>query len=498
MEEEKGYDAKMKGESFGIKAAQGVLWISVFRIIQRILDFLRTIILARLLSPKDFGVMGVAVLCINLLETFSSSGIKTALIQKEGDITDYLNTSWTIQAVRGGVLGLILYFTAPYASDFFESPSALSVIKVLAFIPLLNGMKNTGIILFHKEMQFDKQAFFQTVHSITAVVVSISVAFMIKNVWALVAGALSGAIVECILSYVLHPHRPRFSFKILQAKELIRYGKWMFGTSIMTFLITEGDDAFVGKILGVTALGYYQLAYHFSNISATEIGRMISVVMLPVYSKIHGDLFRLGKAYLKVLHSVSFIIFPLTGLILIFGGDFVRIFLSEKWNSIIPALKVLSLAGCIRAISGTTGTVFKSIGKPDIVTKWQPVRLLVLIVSIYPLSKSMGIIGTSFSVLLCNLVSAVGFSIRVIQKTRIQWLIYLRNIAIPSANMCFAIVVAIFLRSILDIKALSLWQFCIGIALFICVYLCMSLINDRQIFRDLSDVVPVLPRVRRR
>ena len=138
-------DAK---ESLAKKVIRGGLWVVALRIINRGLGFVRTIILARLLAPEDFGLLGIAMLAVATLETFSQTGFHQALIQKKENVESYLDTAWTISVIRGIILFGILFFTAPTVAKFFSSPLASLVIRVIAISTLLTGFRNIGIVFF--------------------------------------------------------------------------------------------------------------------------------------------------------------------------------------------------------------------------------------------------------------------------------------------------------------------------------------------------------------
>ena len=173
-------------ESLSKRVVRGGMWVFALRIIGRSLGFIRTIILARLLAPSDFGLLGIAMLAILTLETFSQTGFQVALVQKKENVESYLDTAWTVSAIRGTLLFLILFFSAPMAAAFFNLPQATLVIKILAVSSLLSGTKNIGIIFFQKELKFKKQFVYDFSAILADLAVSISLAFILRSVWALV------------------------------------------------------------------------------------------------------------------------------------------------------------------------------------------------------------------------------------------------------------------------------------------------------------------------
>ena len=220
------------------------------------------------------------------------------------------------------------------------------------------------------------------------------------------------------MSYLIHPYRPHLSSDLGKAKKLFGFGKWILGSSILIFLITQGDDIFVGKLLGATALGFYQLAYRISNMPATEITHVISQVSFPAYSKLQDDLAKLREAYLRVLQVTTFLSFPIAGLIFVLAPDFTKILLGEKWMPMVPAMQVLAIFGAIRAFGATTGSIFQGVGRPSILTKLAAIQLLMMIAIIYPLTNEFGIFGTAIAILIPNLITQIFTSTYILTLQR--------------------------------------------------------------------------------
>jgi len=392
------------GKTLSQRTVRGGFWVFLLRIVNRGFSLIRLIILARILSPDDFGLMGIALLTMATLETLTQTGFQAALIQKKEDIKSYLDSAWTVLILRGFILFAILYFIAPYAAIFFKSPKALSIIRVIGFSILFQAFTNIGVIYFQKELEFNKQFIYQFSGTLADFIVAISAVLILKNVWALVLGLLAGNAVRCFVSYLIHPYRPHLSKDLGKAKELFGFGKWIMGSSILIFLITQGDDIFVGKLLGVTMLGFYQMAYRISNMPATEITHVISQVTFPAYSKLQDDIPKLRKAYLKVLQVTAFLSFPVAGMIFVLAPDFTMIFLGEKWMPMVPAMQALCVFGITRSIAATMGSVFYSVGRPKIQTKLAIVQLIIMAVIIYPLTVQWGILGTSLAVVIPMIV----------------------------------------------------------------------------------------------
>jgi O-antigen/teichoic acid export membrane protein len=464
-------------EPLSAKVIKGGVWVFAFRIINRVLGLVRTVVLAHLLAPQDFGLFGIGMLAIATLETFSQTGFQAALIQKKENVEAYLDTAWTVSAIRGVLLFIILVCSAPLIAAFFHSPQATLLVKVIAISTLLSGFGNIGILFFQKELEFHKQFIYEFSATLIDLTTALFLALVLRNFWALVYAGLAANFIRFLSSYILHPYRPRISFQKEKIQELLGYGKWVFASSVLIFLITQGDDIFVGRILGVTALGIYQMAYLFSNLPATEITHVISKVTFPAYSKVKDDPERLRESYLKVLQLTAFISIPLAGAIFILAPQFTKIFLGTKWLPMVPPVKILVLAGMIRSLAATTGPVFGGIGKPDIDTKWQIIRFMVLAVSIYPLTAAWHMLGTSFAVLLSISIATIGFSVMVIKQTRCGVRPFLKYIIFPSINTLVMIVMLHLIT--LHYPILTYYNFFLILIVASVVYVLSTYLLDR-------------------
>ncbi len=474
--------------SLSRRAVIGGMWVFTLKVVTRTLDLIRTIILARLLSPNDFGLMGLAVLTIGTIEAFSTTGIEGALVQKKHNINEYLDTAWTIQVLRSVFLFALLFFGAPFVARFFETPVAVNVIRVLAFMELFRGAKNIGVVYFPKELRFDKNFVMDLSGLVANMSVSIVMAFILRNVWALVYGSLAGAVVVFVMSYILQPYRPGIRFNRAEAGELLNFGKWLLGSSILGFIITQGDDAFVGKLLGITALGFYQMAYRLSNAPATEITHVISKVTFPVYSKIQDNVPRLKEAYLKVLQVTAFSSFLLTGLIFVFAPDFTRIFLGQKWMPMVPAMRILTLWGAIRSVGATTGPFFYAVGRPKILAKLQFWQLVLLVATIYPLTVRWGISGTSVSVLFAALAPNIAAYHIVIRSINCRYYDFWKMILFPTAA-AVGVYAGIFLSKGWIGAEPDIYQFILLVFLALAVYAFVIMIFEGLFGYGLKKVV---------
>jgi len=406
------------------KMAQGGAFISSLKVIRKVLSLIRLVIIGRILAPSDFGLMGIALLTMSALETFSSTGFSHALIQKKENINNYLDAVWTVLIIRGFIIFIILYLAAPYVAVFFHSTEVQSIIQVLGLTIFIHAFANIGVVFFHKELEFNKVFIYRFVGISTNFIVAILAALILRSVWALVLGLFAENVVNLIVSYLIHPYRPHFSKDFGKAKELFGFGRWVLGSNILIFVGEHIDDIFVGRVLSAMALGFYQMAYRISNMLETEITDVISSVAFPAYAKIQDQKARLKKAYFRIMRLTIAVSLPITVGMVLLAPEFTRIFLSEKWIPMITAMQLLAVAGLIKTIVSTGTPLFKGSGYPNYEFYMQLIRGFTLLLIIYPLIEFMGISGAALGVILSvagMLVIWYPFSQKII---RVSWLKY--------------------------------------------------------------------------
>jgi len=387
------------------KVTKGALWVTVSGICSRGLGIISAIILARLLLPSDYGLLAIATAIVSMMQGLTITGFGSALIQKQEKPEDFLNTAWTFELAKYFILFLIMFFLAPLFALFFKEPDAVAVMRVISFSLVFQGLRNIGIIYFRKKLDFKKQFIFNIVPQIIYIIVVIPLAFILRNVWALVWASVVKGLVVCVISYIMHPYRPHLDFNINKAKELFNFGKWILGQSIIVVLRKQGITMFVGKFSGIPMLGFYNRSEAFSTMLFQQLTQIIWQVGYPAYSQLQKVTVRLKRAYLLTLKLLTFFGLPMAGGLLILSWDFTHLFLTDKWITIVPVIQVLCLSAMVGFITTPAGIMFQAVGRPSIGTKIATAGVIILAITIYPLSLKWGITGTAVSILSSTLVT---------------------------------------------------------------------------------------------
>lgn len=465
------------------KTIRSGFWVGVSSLVINTLAFVRSIVLARLLMPEVFGLMSIASIAIRSLETFTQAGLESALIHRQKGFEEARDTTFTLLVVRGFMLALITFIISPLVAIYYERPALEAIIKIIAISFILKGFRNINTIACRKELDFKRLAYLEQTAAVINFVIVVTLTYFFRNVWALVIAQVAGTFMEAVMSFVIIPGRPRFRFDKQIARELFGYGKFITGISVVIFITTELDNALVGKVLGMDALGYYVMAYTLANLPATHITNLVTRVMFPAYSKLQNDLPALREAYLKVLRLVATFAIPAAAGMAVLAPEIVRTVYGQKWMPAVGALQVLCVFGAIRSIAATTGPLFNAVGVPKIPFYLNAAKLAMIVIVIHPMTVRYGIVGTAWAVTIPGIIMQF-FSWRLISKAkmaRVSDVIHKISVPILGALAMMVCLSGIKYIFFFDNKLIGLFVMVLGGLL---VYVLFSWRFQRKVIRD--------------
>ncbi len=379
---------------------KGIGWVGALRGSTRMISFLKTVIIARILTPSDVGLYAIAFFMLALMEVLTETGVNVVLLQKKGNVDEYISTAWIISMARSLVIAIVLLVFAPLIALFFKMPEAEGLIKLIALVPFLRGFINPSIILFQKRLQFGLDFGFRfTIFAFDALV-AILVTLVLKNPYGLIVGLIMGVVLEIFLSFVIARPWPGLYFDKQKAHEVVNRGKWITGAGFFQYLFREGDDAVVGRLLGVAALGYYQMAYKIATLPISEVADVFAKVTLPIYVNISEDKKRLKKAFWQTTMVVSSFSFVFALFLIISAHPLIIIVLGHKWLPAVPVLRIVSIYAFLRAVTQPAFTLLLALNKQEEVMLITLVGITAMFASIIPLTNAYGIVGTGASTII--------------------------------------------------------------------------------------------------
>jgi len=373
------------------------------------LAVVKSIVLARLLVPEMFGLMGLCAIVIGAIETFTRPGIGQALIQRQSSFEEARDTAFTLLLARGAILATLLILIAPFAANFYDAGELEPMLNALSITFLLGGFININTIARQKELDFRQLTLISQTSAFLGTLITLIAAYAWRNVWALVVGHIATATLHMLLSYYFIPGKPRIRFNKKISFELLSYSKFITASSIVLFVATHIDTAVIGKALGTASLGYYVLAFTFANLVTANISKLASAIMMPAYSQLQGDMPALRGAYLNTLTLVAFVTFPAAIGVIVTAEHVVQLVYGSKWAPAVPALQILLGFGLLRSIASVNGYVFEGVGKPQIPLYASVMRLAVLAPLIVPISVYFGLPGAAAAVTFAMMTQCITF-----------------------------------------------------------------------------------------
>jgi lipopolysaccharide exporter len=387
------------------EALKGISWVVLFRVSTRIISFVRTAIIARLLTPAQFGTFSIAAIILSLAEILTETGINILLVQKKESIDDYINTAWVVSIFRGFLLGILIFASAPIIALFYNTPESQLLLMTISIVPVLRGFINPSVALFVKDLKFNNEFYYRTAIFFIESVVTVFLAYMLKSPMSLVGGLIAGAIFEVGLSFMMVKPHPVFRFEKAKFTEIIQKGKWLTATGIFNYLYHNGDHLVVGKLLGTSALGLYDMAFRISIIPMSEVSDVIIKVTFPVFVKISDDLERMKRAFIRSILLVSIVSICVGAVLVLFSELIIRILLGPQWVAAAPVLQVLAIFGVIRGISISVIAPMYAAQKQEMVTVITFVSLIGMALTIVPFIQMWGLLGAGYSMIFGSVVA---------------------------------------------------------------------------------------------
>jgi O-antigen/teichoic acid export membrane protein len=386
------------------KAIHGIFWTGIAKASMQGVLFVLMVVLARLLTPDDFGIVGMAAIVTVAISMVNDRGLGTAIIQKSNLSEEHLaSVFW------GGVgFSFLLFLVTVLASFplavFFKNPIVQPVVGVQAIGFVIGSLGIVQKSILNKNLEFKKLAMMEVASAVASGVVSIALALMRFGVWSLVFGALVRDAVNVLLVWIYCRWRPRFFFSWRQFKELFAFSATVLGNDVASYAVSNMDVLIIGRMLGSEALGYYTLALNLVKMPVTRLSSVVSKVIFPAFSAIQDDIVKLHKGFLKATALLSIIIFPILLGMALFAREFITIFMGAKWMNMAMPLIILVPMGLTKSVGVIRWPVLMALGRPDVELKWNLAYVLPLAAAIY-FGAMVSLEGAAFGITLLYLIT---------------------------------------------------------------------------------------------
>lgn len=328
-----------------------------------ILRMVSTIILARLLSPADFGLIAMATVISNFAAVFKDIGLSMATVQKADIKHDQISTLFWINVVVGICITSSFIAIAPLVSWFYGQPELLFITMILGVTFIFAGLTTQHKALLTRHMKFFILGVIEVLSMLAAVVVAIVAGLCGSGYWALVLFHLSLAMGSAIGMWMAMPWRPGLPKRNSGVKEMLAFGGNITGFNFINYFARNLDDILIGRYVGSAALGLYRKAYDLLMFPIQQLTHPIAVVAIPALSQVQNKPELYCKYYLKAISSIAFISMPVVVLLYIYSIEIILILLGEQWVEAAPIFKILAITAFIQPVSTTVGVVLVSLGQ---------------------------------------------------------------------------------------------------------------------------------------
>lgn len=380
---------------------RGVSSFSLLRFGTKFLTLARLAFVARFLSPSEIGSYQLALLIIAVGEVFTETGINIMLLKSPKKLEEYLDTAWVVAIIRGTLIAGAILLLTNRLSLYYQSPALATFLYVSALIPFFRGFINPAIIGFQQNLQFGRESVFRLALQSIDIVAGAWLAWYLHSAVGLIIGLLVGVLAEVVFSFLLFPQLPNpFRAKFRLVGKLYQETKFIIGNGILHYLTENLDDLVIGKVLGTAGLGLYHAAYRLSSAVTNDFGAILGQVLYPVYAKKQAINEKVTPL-MKKSSLLALVFYLAVGApLLVFTRPIISLALGDSWLEIVPAVRLLFLAGAIKSFA----------------TSWNPLAILaeylhhhvilniltiiIMVAGIIWLSPVYGVAGAALAVLI--------------------------------------------------------------------------------------------------
>ncbi|MBR6264946.1 MAG: lipopolysaccharide biosynthesis protein [Prevotella sp.] len=364
------------------KAASGMAWTTIQKFAEMGIRFVSGIVLARLLTPYDYGCIGMLAIFMTLTESFIDGGFGSALIQKKRPTqVDYSTIFWW-NVILAVLMYMVLYFSAPFISQFYRIPLLCDILRVqglILFIYALNLIQRNQL---RKQFKFRILSIVRIITSAFALIIGIIMAYKGLGVWSLVAMNMIEAAIPAIIFWGYTKWKPTWIFSWKSFHELFSFGIYMFLTHVTSKLISQFQGLLIGRLFNPTTLGLYSKASGTESLASKTISSVMTSVTYPLYAEVQDDKDRMQNMIKRLTMTISYITFPALFILLLCAKPIFILLYSDRWVDSVPFFQVLCIAGLAICLQSVNLQTISAIGKSKTMFKWSIIKQIVAIILI--------------------------------------------------------------------------------------------------------------------
>lgn len=332
-----------------------------WRLVDRLVSLVSTPVLARLLTPEDFGLIAMASLAAGIVAVFFDLGVNAALIQQRNPEPEHYDAAWSLRLMQACLVGAFVFAISWPAASYFNDQRLVTVIQVVSVTTALAGLENIGIVLFQKHFDFRREFRYFLIRRLLTFSITMSLALAIHSYWAVIFGALTGQIVSILLSYRMQAFRPRFNLGRL--RDILAFSQWVLVRGVGGYVSGSLPAFVLGRTSGAAQLGAYSAAGELASLSAGEILAPLARVLYPALVEAREAADELRRTVALALSVQFMLTIPASIGLALVADSAIAVLLGPQWTAAVPLLQVLALAGTFVVFRHTGGYVLMAVGK---------------------------------------------------------------------------------------------------------------------------------------
>lgn len=419
--EEKIRDTSRTGKGLTYETISGLLWMFSGKGVRAVLRIVVLIILARLLSPHEFGLLGAALVVFGFATLLSQLGMQPALVQRPILEERHLRTAFTASILFALLLAAVIAVCAPWIAAFFKTEELIPILRFMALVSPIYGLTVVAGALLQREMRFRVIAVVEMLSYLVGFgVVGITFAIMGFGVWSLVAAHTVASLISAVLSLAVQPHPKRPQLDRRAFAELMTFGGGFTIAKVFNTLARQGDNLVIGRWLGPAALGMYGRAYQLLVFPVNLFGTVLAKVLFPSMARIQDDLPRLQAAYRRCVSLIALLFAPISLAAFVLAPELVQVILGPQWTDVTGPFQILALGMMFRAGSKIADSVARATGAVYRRAWRQGVYAAVIIGGAW-VGQHWGITGVSVGVLIALTANYLLMAQLSLSLTKIRW-----------------------------------------------------------------------------
>lgn len=468
-------------------AFSGIKWTACSAAVIAVLQLLQVAVLARILDPKDFGLMALAMMVIGFGQAFLDMGISNAIIYKQEIMVGQLNSLYWLNIFVGAALFAILTAFAPLVASFYEETELTGLIRLTAVAFLIQPFGQQFMALLQKDLAFDKIALVEMLNKGVMLIVSAVAAMAGYGVYSLAYGLIVSVSVSTIQYIYIGArfYKPSLVFDSGGIGEFVRFGLYQMGERTINYFNLQIDVLLIGKLAGTADLGIYNMTKQLVLQPVGMVNPILTRVSFPVMARIQDQTGKLRELYLKQVNYLSSLNFPVCAAMFVFSEDIIRIVFGPKWLSAATVLRILAVWAAARSVINPVGSLLLAKGRADWSFWWNLAMLLCVPAAIYA-GSSRDLTGIAYALLLLQVSLIIPVWYLLVNRLCLAGFAeYHKQIALPAMIAAVSGLAAYTLTSMMPGGALGLAA---GVAAGLAAAVLLNYRFNAGLIRDLSEI----------